>query len=64
MIAFGMVIGLAFPYAVDPFVTWDPGRKLYFRIACLAAGFAVGVFCYFLVKVTLYQRNLLLARAK
>jgi two-component system NtrC family sensor kinase len=64
MITFGLAIGLAFPYAVDPFVTWNPDRKPFFRIACLVAGFAVGAFCYFLVKITLYQRNVMLMRAK
>ncbi|MBI5871400.1 MAG: PAS domain-containing protein [Actinobacteria bacterium] len=64
MITFGLLIGFAFPFAVDPFVTWDPERKLYFRITCLAAGFAVGAFCYFLVRITLFERNRLLANQK
>jgi len=59
-----LLIGIAFPYAVDPFVEWDPDRKLLFRLTCIAAGLAVGSCCYYLVKVTLYQRNLLLAHAK
>ncbi len=64
MITFGLAMGLGFPYFTSPFVIWDPDRKLYFQLASLAAGFAVGTFCYFLVKTTLYQRNLLLARRK
>ncbi|MHB8792028.1 MAG: two-component system sensor histidine kinase NtrB [Thermoleophilia bacterium] len=64
MITFGLLIGFAFPYAVDPFVTWDADRKLYFRITCLAAGFAVGAFCFLLVRITLFQRNRLLAGQK
>ena len=64
MVAFGLAMGLVFPYVVTPFVTWDPDRKIYFRLACLAAGLAVGSFCYFLVKITLYQRNMMLARQK
>ena len=64
MIAFGLAIGLAFPLAVDPFVSWDPQRKLYFRIACLAAGFAVGAFCFLLVRITIFQQNQELARQK
>ncbi len=64
MITFGLLIGITFPYAVDPFVTWEPERKLYFRIACLTAGFAVGAFCFFLVRITLFQRNRLLASQK
>lgn len=64
MITFGLLIGVSFPYVADPFVTWDPELKLYFRIICLAAGFAVGAFCYFLVRITLFQRNRLLASQK
>lgn len=64
MIAFGLMIGLVFPSVVDPFVTWDPERKLFFRITCLVAGFTVGAFCYFLVRITLFQKNKLLARQK
>lgn len=64
MIAFGLVMGLVFPYLVNPFVSWDPGRKLYFRLMCLAAGFAVGAFCYLLVKVTLARRKAELEEAK
>ncbi|MHB9112690.1 MAG: HD domain-containing protein [Thermoleophilia bacterium] len=64
MIAFGLTVGLVFPYIAGPFVTWDPDRKVYFRLACLVAGFLVGTFCYHLVKITLYQRNMELAQRK
>jgi len=64
MIAFGMTIGIIFPFIVNPFVTWDPERKVFFQLACLVAGFAVGSFCFLLVKVTLYERNRLLASQK
>ncbi|MCL4472523.1 MAG: diguanylate cyclase [Actinobacteria bacterium] len=64
MLAFGLSIGLVFPYIASPFVTWDPEKKIYFRLACLAAGLAVGSFCYYLVKITLYQRNKMLALQK
>ncbi len=64
MITFGLTMGLVFPYIASPFVTWDPDRKLYFRIACLVAGFLVGAFCYYLVKITLFQRNTELANRK
>lgn len=64
MLAFGLAIGLVFPLVVGPFVNWVPGRKLYFQLACLSAGFAVGGFCYYLVRVTLYERNNLLSRRK
>ena len=43
MIAFGLTMGLVFPFIASPFVTWDPDRKLYFRLACLVAGFLVEI---------------------
>lgn len=64
MIAFGLATGLVFPLVAEPFVNWQPGRKLYFQVACLAAGFAVGSFCYYLVKVTLFEKNKQLAERK
>jgi len=64
MITFGITIGLVFPYIASPFVTWDPDRKIYFRLACLIAGLMVGTFCFYLVKITLYKRNLELAQRK
>ena len=64
MIAFGLTVGLVFPLIAGPFVTWNPDHKIYFRLASLVAGFLVGTFCYFLVKITLYQRNMELAHRK
>ncbi|MFA5801829.1 MAG: diguanylate cyclase [Thermoleophilia bacterium] len=64
MIAFGLAMGIAFPYIVNPFVTWDSGRKFFFQLACLVAGLAVGSFCFLLAKVTLYDRNQRLASQK
>jgi len=64
MLAFGLVIGAVFPFVAEPFVTWDPGEKIFFRVICLVAGLAVGVLCFFLVKLTIYPKNQLLARQK
>lgn len=64
MLAFGLTVGLIFPYVVDPFVIWNPERKLLFRITCVVAGLAVGSFSFFIIKITLYERNILLARRK
>ncbi|MHB8967109.1 MAG: two-component system sensor histidine kinase NtrB [Thermoleophilia bacterium] len=60
----GTAIGLVFPYAADPFVTWNPDGKIYFRAICLAAGLIVGTLCFYLVKITIYPKNLLLAQQK
>ena len=64
MVSFGLAMGLVFPLVAEPFVTWMPGRKVYFQLACLVAGFTVGIFCYYLVKVTLFEKNTLLAERK
>ena len=64
MIVFGLTIGLIFPLVVNPFVDWKPDRRIYFQIACLAAGFAVGAFCYFIIKFSLYRQKLELEEAK
>ncbi len=64
MISFGLAMGLVFPLVAEPFVEWVPGRKGYFQLACLAAGFAVGTFCYYLVKLTLFEKNMILAERK
>lgn len=64
MVIFGLAIGLIFPLVVSPFVVWIPARRLEFQIACLIAGFAVGSFCYFIIKTTLYRQKLELETAK
>ncbi|MHB8967728.1 MAG: bifunctional diguanylate cyclase/phosphohydrolase [Thermoleophilia bacterium] len=57
-------MGLVFPVVVDPFVSWKAGQKIYFQAACLLAGFAVGAFCFYLVKITIYEKNMELVRRK
>ncbi|MHB8160698.1 MAG: HD-GYP domain-containing protein [Thermoleophilia bacterium] len=64
MVVFGLTIGLIFPVVVNPFVTWNPDRRIFFQFACLAAGFAVGSFCYFIIKISLYRQKLELEKAK
>jgi len=64
MVAFGLTIGLVFPLVVNPFVSWNEGRRIYFQLACLIAGFAVGMFCYTLIKITLYRQKQELESAK
>jgi len=64
MICFGLLMGLAFPFIVEPFVDWRPGRKIYFQLACLAAGFIVGTLCYYLIQITLFRQNKQLSERK
>lgn len=64
MVVFGLSIGLVFPLVVDPFVTWNPDRKVFFRLACLIAGFAVGSFSYLIIRISLYRQKLELEEAK
>lgn len=64
MLAFGLTIGMVFPLVVNPFVTWNPGQKIYFQLACLVAGLAVGIFCFSLIRITLYRQKQELEEAK
>jgi methyl-accepting chemotaxis protein len=43
MTGFGLLIGVVFVFAVEPFVEWVPGMKKYFVIMCLGAGLLVGL---------------------
>jgi diguanylate cyclase (GGDEF)-like protein len=58
MIAFGVVVGLAFPYMVRPLVNVQPGQETVFRLACIVAGMCVGGFAYGVARFTLYRANL------
>ncbi|MHB0866806.1 MAG: bifunctional diguanylate cyclase/phosphohydrolase [Thermoleophilia bacterium] len=64
MVVFGLAIGLIFPFVVDPFVTWKPEYRIYFRLACLVAGFAVGAFSFQIIKISLFRQKLALEQAK
>lgn len=64
MICFGLLVGLAFPFIVEPFVEWRPGRKIYFQLACVAAGLIVGTLCYYLIQITLFRQNKQLSERK
>ncbi|MFA5802088.1 MAG: diguanylate cyclase [Thermoleophilia bacterium] len=64
MVAFGLAIGLVFPFVVNPFVTWNPERRTSFQIACLIAGFTVGFFCYYIIRISLYRQKIELETAK
>jgi diguanylate cyclase (GGDEF)-like protein len=57
MIAFGGVVGLAFPFLVTPMIDLKEGQHLPFTLACVAAGFCVGGFAYGVSKFTLYRAN-------
>jgi diguanylate cyclase (GGDEF)-like protein len=61
MIAFGVAVGIAFPFLVTALVTLKPGEESAFRVACMAAGFCVGGFSYGVARFTLYRANRRLA---
>ena len=62
MIAFGVGVGIAFPFLVTTLITLKPGEESAFRVACMAAGFCVGGFSYGVARFTLYRANRRLAR--
>ncbi|GAB4246517.1 MAG: hypothetical protein Kow00129_06860 [Thermoleophilia bacterium] len=57
MTAFGLSVGLLFPFAVDGWILWRPGQEVYFRLACVSAGLLVGLFAYAIARLTLYRTN-------
>jgi len=62
MIAFGVGVGIVFPFLVTPLLDLRPGAEGVFRIACIAAGFCVGGFAYGVARFTLFRANQRLAR--
>jgi len=55
-LAFGLFMGIIFPFYAQFFVDWKPGMKIWFVIGCLAAGSSIGLFNYYLVKVIVLRR--------
>jgi methyl-accepting chemotaxis protein len=61
MLGFGVVIGAVFPFAVDPFVAWVPGRRIHFAFLCIAAGLTVGGIGFLIVWRIVLRRFSLMA---
>lgn len=62
MVAFGLLVGLAFPAIVSHTLVLRPGGERWFRAACLIAGLMVSGFAYGVARVTLYRTNQRLAQ--
>lgn len=62
MIAFGVGVGVVFPFLVTPLMNLKPGQEGVFRSAYIAAGFCVGGFAYGVARFTLFRANQRLAR--
>jgi len=62
MTAFGVGVGIVFPFLVTPLMNLKPGQEGVFRSACIAAGFCVGGFAYGVARFTLFRANQRLAR--
>jgi methyl-accepting chemotaxis protein len=55
-LAFGLFMGIIFPFYAQFFVDWKPGMKIWFVLGCLAAGSTIGISNYLLVKLVLLKR--------
>lgn len=55
-LAFGLVMGLIFPFYANLFVEWHPGAKTWFTIGCIVAGLSIGLVNYLLCKQILLSR--------
>lgn len=55
-LAFGLAMGLIFPFFAELFVQWKPGMRGWFALACIIAGTSIGLFNYYLVRVVLMSK--------
>lgn len=55
-LAFGLLMGLIFPFYADFFVDWKEGLKQWFILGCILAGLTIGVANYFLFKIILLSK--------
>ena len=55
-LAFGLGMGIIFPFYAQFFVEWKPGMQMWFVIGCLIAGTSIGISNYFLTKVVLLSK--------
>lgn len=55
-LAFGLLMGIVFPFYADFFVDWKPGLKIWFVIGCLVAGTMIGIANFILCKVILLKK--------
>ena len=55
-LAFGLGMGIIFPFYAQFFVIWKPGMETWFVIGCLIAGTSIGIANYYLTRVILLRR--------
>ncbi|MFK5891727.1 MAG: methyl-accepting chemotaxis protein [Pseudomonadota bacterium] len=55
-LAFGIFMGLVFPFYADFFVQWKEGMKIWFVLGCIVAGVSIGVANFYLFKVLLLKK--------
>jgi len=55
-LAFGLGMGIIFPFYAQFFVEWKPGMQSWFVIGCLIAGTTIGIANYYLTKYILLRR--------
>lgn len=54
--AFGFLMGVAFPFFADLFVEWKDGMLLWFSLSCIVAGISIGFFNFWLLNKMLLRR--------
>lgn len=62
-LAFGLAMGLAFPFYANFFVVWKEGMLLWFCVGCVVAGVTIGLFNYKLIEWQLISKLKLVAIA-
>lgn len=55
-LAFGIAMGLIFPFYANFFVEWKDGMKIWFVLGCIVAGLSIGIANYYLCKIILLKK--------
>ena len=55
-LAFGLGMGIIFPFYAQFFVDWKPGMYIWFSLGCLIAGSIIGVINYYLLNIILLKK--------
>ncbi|MBN2803260.1 MAG: methyl-accepting chemotaxis protein [Deltaproteobacteria bacterium] len=54
--AFGIFMGVVFPFFADFFVEWKEGMRIYFTVSALMAGVIMGLATYYIMKYMLVEK--------
>lgn len=56
MLSFGVMVGMVFPLYAIIFTTFKPGMAIFFISGCVIAGGVVGLLCFFITKLIVFNK--------